>query len=305
MKLGLFARGASCVLLLALATPALCQSDDAEGCKDHPLFNRMPAFHIAECSQSQFELKKYPVGPPIASDEDPKTKTLDVEGPFYRIRYELKEGVTPPSPLQIMRNFTNAGKSAGATVMGEYPRWCKAAVDESIDSGNHCILYGVSLKFGARGGKETVAFVESDDDEGRAYVVHISEREAMAQDISANHLRDAIQKDGFVALDVHFDTGSANIQPASMPLIEQTAAMLQSSPDLRIEIGGHTDNVGTAESNLKLSESRARSVMEALVARKVEASRLTAKGYGQTAPVADNRTEDGRAKNRRVELVKK
>jgi outer membrane protein OmpA-like peptidoglycan-associated protein len=286
--------------------PVLSQSDDAEGCKDHPLFNRMPNFHISECQQSQFELKKYPMGPPLPVEgDDPKPKTLDVEGPFFRIRYELKEGVTPPSPLQTMRNFANAGKAAGATLLGEYPGWCKAAVDETIDDGNNCILYGVSLKFGGRGAKETIAFIESEDNDGKAYAVHISEREAMTQDIAANYLRDAIYKDGFVAVNINFDTGSAKIQETSMSQIEQIAQMLQSSPDLKIEIGGHTDSVGTPESNLKLSDARAKSVMEALIARKIAPARLTAQGYGQTAPVADNRTEEGRARNRRVELVKK
>lgn len=74
---------------------------------------------------------------------------------------------------------------------------------------------------------------------------------------------------------------------------------------LKVEVGGHTDNVGAPEANMKLSDERAKAVMAALVERGVQADRLTAKGFGQTTPVADNRTEDGRAKNRRVELVKK
>ena len=77
------------------------------------------------------------------------------------------------------------------------------------------------------------------------------------------------------------------------------------APEMKIEVGGHTDNVGSADANLKLSRERAQAVMAALAERGVAAGRLTAKGYGQTVPVADNRTEDGRAKNRRVELVKK
>jgi outer membrane protein OmpA-like peptidoglycan-associated protein len=69
-------------------------------------------------------------------------------------------------------------------------------------------------------------------------------------------------------------------------------------------VAGHTDNVGTPDANMKLSQERAQAVMAALAQRGVGADRLTAKGYGQTAPVADNRSEEGRAKNRRVELVK-
>jgi outer membrane protein OmpA-like peptidoglycan-associated protein len=80
--------------------------------------------------------------------------------------------------------------------------------------------------------------------------------------------------------------------------------LLQSSPELKVEVCGHTDNVGPAASNQKLSEARARSVVAAPAGKGIASDRLTAKGYGQTSPVADNRTEEGRAKNRRVELVK-
>lgn len=80
--------------------------------------------------------------------------------------------------------------------------------------------------------------------------------------------------------------------------------MPKAAPALSVIVGGHTDNVGAPEANQKLSEERARAVVAALVQRGIAASRLEARGFGQTAPIADNRTEDGRAKNRRVELVK-
>ncbi|MNC85266.1 Peptidoglycan-binding protein ArfA [compost metagenome] len=81
--------------------------------------------------------------------------------------------------------------------------------------------------------------------------------------------------------------------------------MLKSAPAMRIAIEGHTDNVGQAPANKALSEQRARSVMNAIVAAGIDAKQLTASGLGQERPIADNRSEDGRAKNRRVELVKK
>ncbi|MBK9964959.1 MAG: OmpA family protein [Holophagales bacterium] len=80
---------------------------------------------------------------------------------------------------------------------------------------------------------------------------------------------------------------------------------LKAASSLKVEVGGHTDNVGAADANQKLSQDRAQAVMAALASRGIPASRMTAKGYGQTVPIADNRTEEGRAKNRRVELVRK
>jgi outer membrane protein OmpA-like peptidoglycan-associated protein len=81
--------------------------------------------------------------------------------------------------------------------------------------------------------------------------------------------------------------------------------MMKSNPDLKIGVEGHTDNVGSPASNKTLSEARAKSVVSALVAQGISADRLTPAGYGQDNPVADNNTEEGRAKNRRVELIKK
>jgi outer membrane protein OmpA-like peptidoglycan-associated protein len=137
------------------------------------------------------------------------------------------------------------------------------------------------------------------------YILYILEREAMAQDIVANELLDKINKDGLVALYLNFDTNSANLQASSASQLDQIAAMLKGAATLNVEIAGHTDNVGDAAANQKLSEARAAAVVAALSSRGIPAARLTAKGYGATQPVADNRTDDGRAKNRRVELVKR
>jgi outer membrane protein OmpA-like peptidoglycan-associated protein len=288
------------LLCLFVAVPAWAQ-EDAEGCKDHPLFTRFPNMHIADCERSQFDLRAFPTGVPKESATTP----VEIEGPVQWIGYELNEGATPPSGLQIMRNFENAAKKAGGTIEGRYPGWCKANYDPERmpRMGNGCLSYALTMKF-LQGGKETWVFLQASESDG-SYQLTISEREAMKQDISVNELVDKLAKDGFIALYVTFETGKSVISPDSAQTIDAAAGALKAAADLRIEVGGHTDNVGTPEANLKLSQERAQAVMAALVERGIKADRLTAKGYGQTTPVADNRTEDGRAKNRRVELVKK
>lgn len=289
-------------LFSGVSLPLVAQeTEDAEGCKDYPLFNRMPGFRIAICEHAQFDLKRFPVGP--ASAEGELAKLTDVEGAYYFLYYELIEGKPKPSPLQVMRNFQNAAKKSGGTVVAEYPGWCKASVDETLSRGNGCILYGSTLKFSGKG-KETWAWVEPVG-EGDGYEMSVVEREAMKQDIAVNELRDRLDKDGFIALYINFDTGSAVIQADSMSQLDEVAKMLKADSALKLEVGGHTDNVGTPESNMKLSDARAKAVVAELVKQGVTADRLTAKGYGQTAPIADNRTEEGRAKNRRVELTKR
>ncbi len=286
--------------LLACA-PVLAQ-EDAEGCKDHPLFTRFPNMYLGGCESSQFDLRKFPVGPPA---NDHTLKSVDVEGPVQWLGYNLKEGATPPSGLQIMRNFENAAKMGGGTVEGQWPGWCKAMYDpEGMPRmGNGCTSYALTMKF-VRGGQETWVFLQAAEREGN-YQLTISEREAMKQDVSVNELADKLTKDGFVTLYVNFDTGKSTIKPDSAQTLDDAAAALKVAATLRVEVAGHTDNVGTPEANLRLSQDRAKAVMTALVERGIKADRLTAKGYGQTTPIADNRTEEGRAKNRRVELVKK
>jgi outer membrane protein OmpA-like peptidoglycan-associated protein len=290
------------VVTVALASAFPAAAQDAEDCQDHPLFTRFPGMHIAGCQASQFDLRGFPVGPKV---EEGTLKAVEVEGPVRWLSYQIDEGVTPPSGLQIMRNFENAAKNAGGTIEGRYPGWCQAGYDQERmpDMGNGCTSYGLTIKF-ARGGKETWTFLQASEDEG-SYQLTVSERQAMSQDISVNELADTLTRDGFLTLYVTFDTGKATLTPDSSKILDDAAGALKLKAELQIEVGGHTDNVGTPESNQQLSDARAKTVMAALVQRGVDGGRLTAKGYGQSVPIADNRTEDGRAKNRRVELTKR
>ena len=97
-------------------------------------------------------------------------------------------------------------------------------------------------------------------------------------------------------------TGKATLLPGSFPALNDVATLLKDNPALRLDIEGYTDNTGNAEKNLKLSQSRADAVRAYLVKRTADAARMTATGFGQDNPIADNRTVAGRAKNRRVEL---
>jgi outer membrane protein OmpA-like peptidoglycan-associated protein len=102
-----------------------------------------------------------------------------------------------------------------------------------------------------------------------------------------------------------FDTGKSDIKPESTPTLKQIAAALKEHPELKVEVQGHTDNVGKADANMKLSQARADAVKGALTGEyAVPESQITARGYGDTKPAAVNATPEGRANNRRVELVK-
>jgi OmpA-OmpF porin, OOP family len=106
----------------------------------------------------------------------------------------------------------------------------------------------------------------------------------------------------FVLEDCNFETGKADLLPEAFPVLDELVAYLVRKDDERIEIQGHTDNVGTAKKNQVLSEARANTVRNYLVGKGIEPSRLTAKGYGLTVPVASNKTAEGRAQNRRTEV---
>src|ERR1019366_3759242 len=129
----------------------------------------------------------------------------------------------------------------------------------------------------------------------------------MNQEVTADasSLADAIKKSGHVTVyGINFDTGKSAILPDSQDVLQQVLKLLQDNPDLKLRIEGHTDNVGAKAANQALSQKRAQAVMGWLIANGVDVSRLTAQRAGDSTPIADNSTDAGRAKNRRVELAK-
>ncbi len=124
--------------------------------------------------------------------------------------------------------------------------------------------------------------------------------------VTASEMAKALADDGRISLyGIYFDTDKSSLKPESKPTLDEIAALLKSQPELKLDVVGHTDNVGEADYNLGLSNRRANAVVAALIEDYgIDAARLQASGAGLTRPVASNDDEAGRARNRRVELVK-
>ena len=118
-------------------------------------------------------------------------------------------------------------------------------------------------------------------------------------------LYDRMMSDGkFITYGITFDVGKSTIKPESMGEINRITTLMKENPDLKFSVEGHTDSTGNAATNQTLSEARSQAVVDKLVENGVAADRLKAAGKGQTTPIADNATDEGKAKNRRVEFVK-
>lgn len=273
-------------ILSFMATVAFAQ-DDVTKSKDHPLLTRYPKSHIVEYEKN-FNSVEFAIGTEAGQ---PKRKAI--EGDATIITYFHNSPETQPSALQVIRNYENAIKSIGGEVV--YERLPKEG-----DGGE------VTLKV-ATGGKEVwvrleVGIFSAPTQSYKLWVVEVAQ---MQQVVSANKLLDELNKNGFIALYINFDTGKWDLKADGQATVAEIVKMLKAAPAIKIAIEGHTDNVGQALANKTLSEKRAQSVMAAVVAGGIDAKRLSAAGFGQEKPIADNRGEEGRAKNRRVELVKK
>jgi OOP family OmpA-OmpF porin len=261
---------------------APAQERDAENSKDHPLLSRMTNFYIREYEEKEFARYEF---------QATANETASVEGHYFEIRYDLQEGSKVPSQLQIIRNYENAIKKIGGTVL-----W---------DNGDN----KATLKL-VRQGKEIWANVMATyGGTTQSYYLTIVEKETMKQEVTADAdawLSD-IRTTGHAAVyGIYFDTDKSDIKPESETTLEEIARLLRKDESLKLYLVGHTDSTGEFAHNMKLSEARANAVMNALVSKRaIPAARLRAYGVGPLAPVASNRSEEGRAKNRRVEMVER
>ncbi len=265
-------------LVGVLAAPAAAVEGDGAGCSDHPLFSRMPSYLIQRCETRAFDQHSF---------WDAKRAEVKVEGKLYEIRYARVPGSADVTRLQIQRNYQAAISKIGGSHLS------------TDDDGNSYLRL-------TKDGKElwvhVAAYIPDE------WMLTIVEREAMKQDVVADAaaLAGGLRGEGHVAVyGLLFDTGKAELKPASDAALVEVAKLLKADMGLRLHVVGHTDNVGEFEANQKLSQARAAAVVAALVGKHgIAAARLQAHGVGSLAPVASNDSEAGRAKNRRVELVK-
>jgi OmpA-OmpF porin, OOP family len=252
------------------------QEKDVQGAVDHPLFTRLPGYYISDYEVKDFD--KFTSAYLSGKDEN-------WEGKLTRIGYTVKSGAKQASMLQIARNYENALQKISGKVLAKEDR----------------VIEGKLTKDGA------VTYVHAEAfNEGRDYNVTIVETQPMKQDVVANAaaLSASIAASGKAAVyGIYFDTGKSIVKPESNPSLEEITKLLKQNMSLTLFVVGHTDIVGALDNNLRLSADRADAVVKALIGRGIAAGRLRAAGVGPYCPVASNRTEDGKAKNRRVELV--
>lgn len=261
---------------------ALAASDpnDTPRSKDPDIFTRMPGFRISSYEAVEFDRYEFKTG---------SAKTETVEGRRTAVSYSAKEGLTHPSGLQVIRNYVNAAKAVGGGQVYAYE-----------DGGTQYSTIRI-LK------EDVEIWVEVSGANNGMYNVQLVNKQLMKQDVVANAaaLSSGIKETGRVAVyGIYFDTGKAELKPASDPALAEIVKMLKADTNLKIYVVGHTDNAGQFANNVKLSQDRAASVVNALVSKHaIAAARLTPFGAGPTSPVASNKTDEGKAKNRRVELV--
>lgn len=309
-------------MVLMAATPR-ADAQDVAGSADHPLVGRFKGSLIKEQIRSNFDRYVLPLGPADKSEKKFQ-KQQDVEGKVTKTFYAAPAGA---SSLAVFRSYQAALQQAGFTTV--YTCSAKACSPDGriqyaiqntrpanylYDLGGHSFDDDDAYLLSAHEPKNDVYAVVyvSHVAYDPAHVVYLADvietkplTTGLVTVVDAKTMAEDISKAGHVALyGIYFDSGKASLKPESKPALDEIAKLLKLNPSIKLHVVGHTDNVGTLAANMALSKQRADAVVNALAAQyHVAASRLIGNGVGPLAPVAPNTTEDGRAKNRRVELV--
>jgi len=317
----------------ALAQPAPITRDIA-GSKDHAMVPRYEGSFIIGYKTDRFAEVDIPMGPSVNPGvEKRRFERVDaVEGARTRLIY-----VAPleRTSLEVMRNYKEALLAGGFKTLFECSRdTCGDSIErpflEFNPSRQLTANQVMEFAFGAGVIDQRMLVVKLDRSQGPVHVIVFTAhqdnvanpaaggRVAVFVDVvesgtmekrmvtvQAPEMATNLGRDGKQAIyGIFFDFDKADIKPESKPQLEEMAKLLQANPALKVYIAGHTDNQGALDYNIGLSQRRAEAVVRALSTQYgIAAARLTARGLGPLAPVTSNATEDGRAKNRRVELV--
>lgn len=316
------------VILLSALIAGGAGAQDVAGGADHPLVGRYEGaridFHeVRAYDEVRLPDRRRPRGGSNVTDD---TWTRPLEGRVTLIRYE---GPGDRTALEVLRNHQRALEGAGFETVftcrgaaecsdGNVPSFNSVArgkitlplqwdttvylLAERNDAVGHVHIAITAVETRARGATPLAAHL----------AVIVVESEPMqsnmiqtARVIESSEFEVAFARDGRIAVyGITFDFNAADLRPEAAPQIAELAAVLAANPALAVVIVGHTDSIGGFDYNLTLSQRRAYAVVEALaVAHGIDRARMTPAGAGMVSPVATNRTEEGRAQNRRVEIV--
>ena len=314
---------ATVVALGLLTVSAFAQ--DLKGSKDHPAIKRYEGASIIDYESRNFETLLIPTAKLTFDSKYRFPKALEPEGQISRIRYKAPAGRTS---LEVFRNYEEALKAAGFQILysctkaacGDGDTFAQTlygvgALPLTLNQKNQAFL---SAKL-ARASGTMYLRLFTIENESWASEARTAQGQVIAQldiveskameggmvTVDAEAMRKALQEAGRVALyGIHFDSGKAEVKPESRSTLDEIAKLLAADASMRLLVVGHTDTEGSMSGNRELSEQRAAAVVQELVTeRGIAQSRLTPMGVGFAAPVATNRTTDGKTRNRRVELV--
>lgn len=307
-------------------------AQDISNAEDHELLTRYPGSKITHYFQKEYNELKFAVQ--AGKPEKPPQKWLEVAGRQTSIVYEMPIG---KSTIEVMKNYQDAFKAQNAEILyqckgGECDgtnTWYSAKFfanvygkDNRQSNGETSHYYAfdayhVAQRYmvGKISTSDKVYFIEigmtpKNDGEPIKVCVEVIEQEAVKSDliaVNASIIKDKLEKEGKLILDgILFDTGKTDLKPSSLEVIEKLGKFLNENTKTQIYIVGHTDDIGNFGDNTLLSEGRAIRVYEALQNNFGDfEKRITPIGVGPACPVASNETEEGRMKNRRVEIVLK
>jgi OmpA-OmpF porin, OOP family len=323
-----------CFAALSSAVALTASAADVAGSKDPPFLKRYEGSEIVSYQALSYESYNVATPDPTKPDSWPFSA---IEGQITRIFYRVPAAHTV---LELVRNYEQALQEAGLTLVTQRPsfqdrdfadvfyhqswqspgdfQWTNLGL-----SGTQRMAYTAGK--GTKNGQSVtvvvyVANYKSPVDVKYVETVHFTPEtpivivdvvtsKAVANKmvmVKAADMAEALATKGVVSIyGIYFDTDKSEVKPASAATLDEVASLLRIDRGLKLEISGHTDNTGDKAHNEKLSEARAQAVVKALTSKYgIDAKRLTAKGYGDSKPVAPNTTDDNKAKNRRVELKK-
>ncbi len=287
---------------------------DIPGSKDLSDIGRYQDSEIIYYDAKEYDATTFATGP-VQKESDAENTSLYIEGKITRIIYKIPKN---RSALEVFRNFENKAKDSGYNVsFSGTPKDIKSysfkyqhpvEIPDKTSLGDD-IYYAYAIKDSENNTTKHLSINVSPHSGGDGVRVRIIEAEIKKMEqrmVDAAEMQKQITDSGHVALyGIYFDFDKATLKPESKPTLDEISSLLTSNPDLKLILVGHTDILGGYDYNMTLSKLRANAVVDSLIKNyNISSGRLMGAGVGYLSPAASNDTDEGRAKNRRVELIK-